>query len=140
MVCGGDPSSFAISVSTDPITGVEISISGSTETSWLTLVSSSGSEEEGQKKEGSEVDVEERYSYPAPKTKSAMQGALSALPYPPPSSSGAAVKSREIRGEGGTVLILSRTTEPRGGTSPLDGGSLGSNSEAGGSGDGDHPD
>ena len=97
MVGVGGPSSFAISVSTAPSTRVETSSSGSTETSWLTWVSSSWSEEKGQRKEGAEV--EERYPYPASKTESAMQGVLSELPYPPLLFRGGS-ETREIRGEG----------------------------------------
>ena len=77
VVGGGGPSSFAISVSTAPSTGVETSSSGSTEMSWFTWVSLSGSEV--QRKEGAEVEVKERYYYPVSKTQSAMRGVLSAL-------------------------------------------------------------
>ena len=83
------------------------------------------------------MEVEERYSYPNSKTESAMRGALSALPYPP-SSSGAAVKPERLEEkEDGSDPVSDDGAA--GGTSPLDGGTLGSNSKAGVSGDGDHP-
>ena len=140
MVSGSGvvPSFFAISVPTALSTGVEILSSRSMETSWLTWFSLSGSEEEVQRKEGVEVKADRRYSCPASKTESAMGGVLSALPYPP-SFSWEAVKPEILEKKKDDSDPVSEDGAS-GGTSPLDGGILGSNSKAGVSGDGDHTD